>query len=330
MPRASFSLFAVIALVVLGLVAPWFLRLYDVSGNPLGSNFLQLLYGPGDYSGNQIYCMTSIPDDEHLFREASGKESAGFLWHFAHGWDLLGVNPFILFFGASILHQFKRRQTQAFHWLLFGCALALIAANNLGSATPKAIDAWNTLVVLFPCMVVIGSAYFFILLDRLNLQIRLLHNLIVTTALALTVTPLMLALTLGNATYTPYPPYFPPAIKGYGQLAQPDEWITSDMPWATAWYADRASLWLPDSISDFEHLHDDVCSTGILILTPITWSEPTSTFLTGEYKDWFPLISIPQIQGLNAPPDFPLTQHALIAPTNLDYSLWSDRPRWQQ
>ncbi len=58
-------------------------------------------------------------------------------------------------------------------------------------------------------------------------------------------------------------------IKEFGQLAQPDEWVTTDMPWATAWYADRASLWLPDSISDFENFNDNVCPTGVILLTPV-------------------------------------------------------------
>ncbi|MCE0523179.1 MAG: hypothetical protein LV480_09745 [Methylacidiphilales bacterium] len=324
MPRRSFPLLVVMTFVVLGLVAPWFYWVYTVSGNPLGSNFALLLYGQGDYSANQIYCATSIPSYEHLFSGVGNKEYSGFLWHFERGWDLLGVNPFVLFFGASILHRFKRRQTQAFHWLLFGSAVLLIAANNFGVANPKAVDAWNTLVVLFPCMVVIGCAFFSILLDRLNLQIRLLRGVIVTATVALTVTPMVLSLTGDNATYSNYPPYFPAAIKAYGQYAQPDEWITTDMPWATAWYADRASLWLPDSLSDFENLHDDVCPTGLLLLTPVTWSEPFSTFSTGEYKDWYTLVS-----GIQIPSGFPLVDHTAVGAGSLDYSLWSDRARWQ-
>ena len=324
MPRANWLLVAVLALVVIGLVTPWFLRVNAISGNPLGSNSPLLLYGQGDYSGNQLYCTTSIPSYEKLFGNVSKKESVGFRWHFEHAWNLLGSNPMILFFGASILHQFKRRRTQLFHWLLFGSVLVLVAANNLGSATPDALGPWNTVVVLFPCMLVIGGAFFFILLDRLNLQMRLLHNLIVTTTLVLTVMPLMLTLTTGSNVIYSFPPYMPPVIKSIGQYAQPDEWVTSDMPWATAWYADRASLWLPDSISDFVKLHDDVCPTGILLLTPVSWSEPVSTFTSGEYKDWLPFVA-----ELPAPSNFPLSAHTTTPPGGPDYRIWSDRPRWQ-
>jgi hypothetical protein len=329
MPRSSFFLYAIIAIVAIGLVTPWFLHVNTVSGSPLGSNFPLLLYGEGDYSGNQIYCTTSIPSYEQLFKQVSKKELSGFGWHFEHAWNLLGSNPFILLFGASILHQFRRRRTRLFYWFLLICAVVLIAANNLGSATPDPLDPWNTLIVLFPCMVVFGSAFFFILLDRLDVQIRLLSRLIVIATIALTIMPLAITLTTPNNLYYSFPPYMPPLIKSYGQLAQPDEWVTSDMPWATAWYADRASLWLPDSISDFENFHDNLCPTGILLLTPVSWSEPVSTFTTGEYKDWLPFVSASFIPAVPVPSNFPLPEHFLIT-GGLNYSLWSDRARWQE
>ena len=323
MPRASFFLCAFIALVVISLVMPWVLHVWTISGHPLGSNFALVLAGEGDYTDNQISCSTSIPSYEQLFKDVGKKELSGFRWHFEHAWNLLGSNPFILLFGASILHQFRRLRTRLFHWFLFGCALFLIAANNLGSAAPDTLGPWNVVIVLFPCMLVIGCAFFFILLDRLHLQIRLLNNLIIITALALTAAPLALSLTtFGGIPYN-FPPYFPPEIKALGQLAQPDEWITSDMPWATAWYADRPSLWLPDSISDFENFHDNVCPTGLLFLTPVSWSEPVSDFTTGEHKDWLSFVA-----GLPVPNAFPLSEQKAFPIAGSYYSVWSDRARW--
>jgi 4-amino-4-deoxy-L-arabinose transferase-like glycosyltransferase len=325
MPRANFFLCAVIALVVIGMVTPWFLHVRAVSGHSLGSNFALLLFGEGSYSDNQIYCSTSIPSYEEIFKDVGKKELSGFRWHFEHAWNLLGSNPFILLFGASILHQFKRLRTRLFHWFLFGCALFLIAANNLGSAAPDTLGPWNVVIVLFPCMLVIGCAFFFILLDRMHVQLRLLNNLIITTTLALTAAPLALTLTTSGTLPFNFPPYLSPEIKELGQLAQPDEWVTSDMPWATAWYADRASLWLPDSVSDFENFHDNVCPTGLLLLTPVSWSEPVSTFTSDEYKDWLPFVA-----GLPAPSAFPLSEHAVIPIRGSNYSIWSDRMRWQE
>ncbi len=324
MPRGSLLLFAVIAVIVGGCVTPWFVHLNTVSGNPFGSNMPLLLLGEGEYSGNQIYCTATIPGYEQMFRDASRKEWTGFIWHFNHAWTLLGANPLILFFGASILHQFKRRRTRAFHWLVFGCAFVLVGANNLGSATPDDLGPWNVLVLLFPCMLVIGAAFFFILLDRLNLMIRLLQHLIVTTMMVFAVIPLVLTLVSPSNLYYNFPPYMPPEIKSIAELAAPDEWVTSDMPWATAWYGDRASLWLPDSVNDFLKLNDNVCPTGVLLVTPVSLDQPLSTFTGGEYKDWLPFLV-----GTNIPPTFPLSAHAQFNVANSYYGVWSDRNRWE-
>jgi hypothetical protein len=324
MPRANFFIPVVIALGVSAAVVPWFWHMSTVSGNPLGSNTPLLLYGQDDYKGNEIYCTTAIPSYERLLKDASKKEYIGFRWHFEHAWSLLGSNPMILLFGAAILHQFKRRRTRLFHWLLAGSAVALIAANSLGDAAPDTFGPWNAVILLFPGMVVIGTAFFFIMLDRLNLQLWLLNNIIVTAVLLLNVLPLVMTISSSSNLYYNFPPYMPPVIKTFGQYASPDEWVTSDMPWATAWYADRPSLWLPDSITDFESLHDNVCPTGVILFTPVTSASSIETFTVGEYKDWFPLVL-----AATAPPNFPLTIHTVTAPGGPEYSIWSDRPRWQ-
>ena len=325
MPRGSFLLYAMIALIVIGMVTPWFMRENNVSGNPLGSNFTLVLFGEGDYKGNQLFCTTSIPNYEHLFGYTLKKETNGFRWNFEHAWGLLGANPVILLFGASILHQFKRRRTRLFHWLLICSTLALVLVNNLGSDAPEPVGQWNVLIVLFPCMVVIGTAFFFILLDRLAIQMRLLHNMIIVGAVGFMLLPLWATLTAPPASYYAFPPYMPPLIKSLGQYAQLDEWVTSDLPWATAWYADRSSLWLPDSLADFQNFYDNVCPTGILLLTPVTWEQPFSNVRTGEYKDWYNFAI-----GLAPPATFPLSAHTATAGGGPEYSVWSDRPRWQQ
>jgi 4-amino-4-deoxy-L-arabinose transferase-like glycosyltransferase len=322
MRRASYFLPIAIGVFVLGILSLWFLHVKSICGNPLGSNTPLLLFGEGNYKNNEIYCTMSLPSYEQLFRDASKKEYSGFRYHFEHAWSLLGANPLILLFGASLLHQFKRRATWLFQWLLFISALFLIAANNLGVFNPESLSSWNIIIVLFPCMIVIGGAFFFILLDRLNLHMGLLITIIVTVTLLLSAMPLGLRVADAPTLNYNYPPYVPPMLKLLGEYSGTDEWVTTDMPWATAWYSDRASLWLPDSITEFQNLHDNVCNTGILMLTPVSWEEPTETFKTGEYKDWFSFA-----MDLPVPPTFPLSVHTLTAGPN--YSLWSDRPRWQ-
>jgi len=174
-------------------------------------------------------------------------------------------------------------------------------------------------------MVVVGTAFFFILLDRLDLQLWLLNNMIVSVTLAIVAMPLVLTLTTTSGQFYSFPPYVPPTIKLIGQFAQPEEWVTSDMPWATAWYSDRASLWLPDSLADFENLNDNICPSGILLFTPVTWAQPVANLTTGEEKDWFPFVT-----GINLPAHFPLSAHTATPIGGPEYSIWSDRARWQK
>lgn len=325
MPRASFLLAPAIAILVIGAVVPWFWHTYKICGNPFGSNLPLLFYGTDEYKGNQIYCSLAAAHYNQFFKDASTKEFLGFRWHFERAWDLLGSNPMILLFGASLLHPFKRPRAQAFRWFIVGSAICVIAANNLCNAQPAPVSPWNTLVVLFPAMLVIGSAFFFILLDRLNLQVQLLNTLIVITTLLLTAVPLTLTLSTPTYKFYNYPPYIPGDINELGRYALPEEWVTSDMPWATAWYGDHASLWLPDSVADFQKLYDNACPTGILLFTPVTLDAPVTNLTSGEYKDWFPFIS-----EKNLPPSFPLTTHTRPAQSIPEYSIWSDRPRWQR
>jgi hypothetical protein len=51
-------------------------------------------------------------------------------------------------------------------------------------------------------------------------------------------------------------PYLPPYISILNHWMEPNEIIASDTPWAVAWYDDRRSLWLPDTVERFNEFHD--------------------------------------------------------------------------
>jgi len=326
MPSASYFLVYTIAALTLLAVAPWFWHLYNVSGNLLGSNCTALIYGDDNYTGNQIYREISIPIYESLLRDALGKIYTGYRWHFEHAWELLGYNPLIVLFAVSALHRFKRPKVLVLHWFLIGSAFMIMAVNSLGVNKPQALDQWNAVVVLMPGMLVVGSAFFFVMLDRLELQAWILDSLVVFTMLFINAIPLALTLTESDPQPYCFPPYLPPAIRVVAQLSQPEEFATSDMPWASAWYADQSSLWVPDTIADFETIHDTVTPTGILFFTPVTWAQPVDNLNSGEDKDWLPFY---WQSNVPIPANFPLREHTMTPPGGPNYSIFSDRPRWQ-
>ena len=184
-PRANYFLIPLLVLLVAGMVGPWFWHMYYVSGSPVGSNVPYLHYGTKGNEGNQIFCAAGRSGLQPAFQGHHRKEFTTFGWHFAHGWDLLGTSPMVVLFFASLLHTFKRKQVQALRWLLVACLFILILATGFGSATPGPIDTWNVIVLLLPGMLIIGSAYFFILLDRLHLELKLMANAIVVATLVL-------------------------------------------------------------------------------------------------------------------------------------------------
>jgi hypothetical protein len=317
MRTTSWAIPFVVAGIVGIMVAPWFYHWYRVCGNPLGSNLTLGLLTQGNYTGNEIYCSTSIPSYDGLFRYFGAKQYAGFLYYFEHGWSLLGSHPMVLLFAASILHEFRRPRVQSFRWLVVGCAFAIVFATNLGNPQPNAVGDWNLVAILLPAMILIGTAFFFTLLDRMTTQLPLLTVTLVVAALALCSASLTLFMIFpGGSLYAyNYPPYLPPILSYVARLSPADQWVTTDIPWATAWYGDRPSLWLPDSATDFDSLYDNVCESSLILFTPITLDKPLTNLLTGEQKDWMPFVL-----RQNIPDTFPL-QHFVKFPGVNDYIL---------
>jgi hypothetical protein len=128
-----------------------------------------------------------------------------------------------------------------------------------------------------------------------------------------------------------WPPYIPPYIAVLGQKdgwTEPDEVIASDMPWAVAWYADRKSLWLPDTIAtfmdmhDYDRLHADIVG---LYLTPVSGDTHFYGDITkGEFREWMPFI----MRNLTSR-NFPF--HAVtVLPLDNECIFYADRNRWSQ
>jgi hypothetical protein len=320
MPRTNWLFLPIFAGIVALLVGPWFLHWYTACGNPLGSTLTLGLLGQGGYTGNEVFCSLAIPAWDTMLGASGAKEFSGFVHYFQEGWSLLGSNPMVLLFAVSLLHEFRRRRVQAFRWLVVALAFCLIAATNLADAKPDPVSSWNLVVVLLPAMIMIGAAFFFVLLDRMVTQLRILTATLVVGMLALCVAPIGVAISTTGNSYYNYPPYLPPYISYLSRLSPGDEWITSDMPWATAWYGDHPSLWLPDKLADFTSIYDTYAESDSVLFTPVTLSRPALTLTSGELREWGPLLG-----GGNIPAGFPLEHLVKLPAGGPEYSLLSNR-----
>jgi hypothetical protein len=308
--------------VYLLVVTPWLVRNFQVSGNPFGL----AIYG----------AFFNSPPEEFFFRGSTvevqnsgttmqGKARAQIVDQIQGIFGYLGMNAAAASFFLALFHRFRNGTTQAFKW----CLLLTWVLAVLGMALyhPTGVVSANQFHVLFiPLFAGYGMAFLFLLWNRLDLRGQFVRNLFASGLLFICAIPMLLTLFAGQKSRINWPPYVPPYIGVMRDWFQEEEIICSDMPWATAWYAQRVSLLLPDSVRTFNRMHDYAETRQPirgLYLTPVTGDQPLfSGIYQGPYKDWAALITRPpQVRG------FPLPEFVSL-PIDGRCIIFSDRPRW--
>jgi hypothetical protein len=117
----------------------------------------------------------------------------------------------------------------------------------------------------------------------------------------------------------------PPFISVLHNWFKPQEILSSDMPWAVAWYANRKCLLLPETVrqlnevSDFGALGSPIVG---LYLTPVSGNASFLSIIKGPYKEWAPVIM--RTVNLN---DFLLKSFTPL-PIDGECILYADSDRW--
>ena len=317
-------------LIVLGMEGPWLLRLYHLTGNPFG---IALYTGFGQLLGSESNVMRSLALDTGSLSFAwfRSKVQSNTIAQFSSIYSYLGHSPIALVFFVSLLHTFKRQDTASFRWCLFLMwAFAVLGMALFGLPEEGAIHANDLHVLFIPLTIFYGFAFVLVLWtrlanERMEINVVLVRWSFFIAVYILSAFPLahMLLTTSGRVQW---PPYIPPYIAVLGQWTDPNEIITSDMPWAVAWYADRKSLWLPDTVATFIDMHDyNRLNDPIvgLYLTPVTGDAPFfSSVVKGEYKEWSPFI----LRNVNTE-GFPFPAVTAL-PIDNECIFYSDRDRW--
>jgi hypothetical protein len=143
-------------------------------------------------------------------------------------------------------------------------------------------------------MTTFGLAWLLVQWNRLGFQLPLARVAFLVVVFLLCGFPFintLYGLVLGTPKYgVRWPPYVPPYIGLLNSWMKPREITASDMPWAIAWYADRRSILLPETVKIVTDLSDNNVLGGpiaAVYLTPISGSENKLGDITrGEYKDW--------------------------------------------
>jgi hypothetical protein len=318
--------------IVLGMEGPWLLRLYHLTGNPFG---VALYSGYGQLLGSESQVMRSMSLDSGglTFAWFRSKVQAQTIAQLSSIYTYLGHSPIAPVFFIALLHQYKKPDTASFRWCLALMWLsALLGMSLFGLPEDGPIHANDLHVLFIPLTLFYGLAFVLVLwtrlaADRPEANLKIVRRSFFVAVYILSAFPLAHMLITANGRVQ-WPPYVPPYIAILGEWTDPNEIITSDMPWAVAWYADRVCLWLPDTQANFTDLHDYQRLHNPIVglyLTPVSCDTHLfSDIMKGEYKEWSPFI----LRNLNIrTSNFQLPERTAL-PIENECIFFSDRNRW--
>lgn len=327
--RPRFAEPVIILALVLACCVPWLVRNYKVCGDFQGTAGLVDQY---QIRGTESQIMRQLGNFdaaiEPLHRRGKMQsqiemQAGSFIQHAG------GIIAAPIFF-LALLHIFKRKEAASFRWGVFWMWLfALMGMAFLGldgtSQHPSDIH-----LIFIPFMTFYGLGMIMMMWSRLELEIRLLNIMLALIPFTISAMPMVRAFTDPPRQPVVFPPYYPNVISGLSEWFDQRDIICTDMPWATAWYADRNSLWLPQTITDFNELNDYRFNGHItgLFLSPESGYRGLLNEIAGEtseYREWSQFIM--RVPRANA--NFPL-KAALPLPPKSQYILFADRDRWTQ
>lgn len=313
--------FLVPFLIYLLTVLPWLLRNYSVCGNPFGLSIYMALAGAGV---TEQSVMRGVNTGLTLGGGMASKIRSGLLDQASHLWEYLGLNITVVAFFISLLHPFKNPVAAVWRWVILIMWIGLTLGMALFGV--KGAVSGNQLHVIFiPIFILFGTAFILVLWNRLNISLKALRIAFLTAIFLISGIPMILTLLTGQQARIQWPPYVPPFISLLQNWFKPQELLSSDMPWAVAWYANRKCLLIPETVRQFNQI-SDFGSLGSpivgLYLTPVSSRESFIDLLKGSYKDWGPVIM--RTVNIN---DFLLKSFTPL-PIDGECILYADTERW--
>lgn len=287
---------AVIILTVFVLTySPWLVRNYIICGNPMGVAMYTILDG---INGSEAMHMRRV--ELNLYDVGPGhfrgKFAGNLFSQMGRIFEFLGWSVVATMFFVGLLHVFRRSETAVLRWMVLAMWGGAVFGMALYGIREEQGVASNQLHLLFiPIMTCYGLAYLLVQWNRLEIEIRIARIGFITLLFVLCALPMANTVLLPSAKGgVRWPPYVPPYISVLNNWMEPQEIIASDMPWAISWYADRRSIWLPETVKTFTEFHDyGIFGAPVngLYLTPISGSQNRlADILKGEYRDWAAVI----------------------------------------
>jgi hypothetical protein len=302
-------------------VLPWLVREYLACGNPFGITVYTAMAGAGI---TPEAVMRGTNAGLSLGGGMATKFRAGLLDQASHLWEYLGLNIVAVPAMLALMHPFRNPAAALWRWVLF-VMWAGIAVGLALFGVKEPVSGNQLHVVFLPALLLYGLALLMVLWNRLSIELPALRIVFLSFLFLLAGTPMLLRFIAGPVGRIQWPPYVPPFISVLQTWYGPKELLSSDVPWAVAWYANRRCLLIPETVKQFNQISDfGLLGTPIagLYLTPISGGEGFLTIIKGPFKEWAPVI----MRSVNLH-DFLLKSFTPL-PVDGECILYSDRDRW--
>lgn len=315
MPRQGFLKGFVTLIIALCALAPWVLRNQEVSKSWFGTAPYLAMEDTRSFPGRSFERSQDITfKPMQAERDLRRKVVANLKEDLGRGLSMIGGGFFVSgFFFASLFFRFSDPKAAMLRWgVVISLGLWALLAGAYG-------DRGFRLIMLFiPVGCVYAAAFFHLMLQRMNYELRVSNNLVIFGFLAVAALPLLLTL-LPPRPYQTKSYQIPWAITENTGFFDSDEWLVSDIPERTAWYSGQTSLLLPSTVQEFEAVYDYIRFCHGIYFTEKTRDLPFYSELErrGSNQSWAPLV-----YGTGIPDNFPLPilhSDSRIAPGHLLY-----------
>jgi Ca2+/Na+ antiporter len=310
--RIPMCLAALLAFSVV--MAPWLVRNYQLSGHAFGTAEFAVLSGTHVFPGDRLERSLNPNFDKVDFFEVLRKLLVNTADMLEKDFPRLGGSWAIAFFLVGLMIPFRNRTLNRFRLFVCASLVVLAVAQAVGQTQliqeENGINTENLLVLAAPFIFVFGVAMYFILLDQLPLPFPEARQFINAIFILVACAPFLITLLPPKAYPMVYPPYWPPLLQTVGSWTETNDMVMSDIPWATAWYGNRQSVWaVLDVERDFYAINDFQKPVKLLHLSQLTTDAKFYSQMVKGYEkqektwEWFLLQSR---FTTNVSPGFPL------------------------
>jgi hypothetical protein len=298
-------------------LAPWVARNWKVSQTMFGLSHYEVVEGTLAHGTGQVERTYLVDSLKFRMMDVARKTLVNGRKLYEQQLKDVGAGYLIAFFIASLLHRYRREETFRLRRLVFWSLLTCIAWLSVVGPPAR-----NFLTVFLPLVIMYGVSFFYVVFERLQFRTRLVRMGMVGLFGLMNVLPLVFTI-LPPQTKLPYPPYDAGVATVLGKMFREEETLASDIPWAVAWYAERATIWLPFDQNDFFAINDGVRTINGVYLTQATLKQQgVLEMITGYQRFWLGLYDLSH----GVPASFPLQFPRPMTPDGQQVLL-SNRPR---